>query len=172
MAGRRRVCGSAMLEFALCGIPMLFAWISVVQMGIGMWHYATLQYAVKACGAYITTHGQSYISAGNAAKQIQDAAAVLANQAIGIPTNSVQVTFTALNSAGNSITHTCYLNSCLTDTTTWPPSGYNLDGDDIEVKANYVWSSALAMVAPGPGSGPVNFGAFNLPGYTHQFIVF
>ena len=151
---------------------MLFAWISVVQMGIGMWHYATLQYAVKACGAYIATHGKAYISAGNAPKEIEDAAAILASQAIGIPTSSVQVTFTALNSAGSSVTHTCYLSSCLTDTTTWPPSAYNFVGDDIEVDANYVWTSALAMVAPGPGSGPVNFGSFNLPGYTHQFIMF
>jgi len=172
MARRTPARGSTLLEFTLCGIPMMFAWISIVQMAIGMWNYATLQYAVKACGAYIAVHGASYIAAGNSAVEIENAASILSSQAIGIPNSGIQVTFTAINSGGTATTHTCYLNSCLTDTTVWPPSGYNAVGDDLEVKANYVWNSALAMVAPGPGAGPVNFGSFNLPGYTHQFIIF
>jgi hypothetical protein len=46
-----------MLEFALTGIPLIFIWISIVQMAIGMWRYHTIQYAVKTAGAYIVVHG-------------------------------------------------------------------------------------------------------------------
>lgn len=172
MANRRGVRGSAILEFTLCGIPLMFVWISIVQMAIGMWHYDSIQYAVKICGAYIAVHGATYVSQGNSAIQIKDAASVLASNAIGIPTNGMSVTFTAFNSSGGSTTHTCQLNTCLTDATPWPPSGYNEQGDDLEIKADYLWQSAIAMVAPGPGAMAQQFNSFHLPGYTHQFILF
>jgi Flp pilus assembly protein TadG len=54
---RKNQRGSARLEFALTGIPLIFIWISIVQMAIGMWRYHTIQYAVKTAGAYIVVHG-------------------------------------------------------------------------------------------------------------------
>jgi hypothetical protein len=162
-----------MLEFALCGVPMVFVWISTVQMSLGMWHYHTLQYATKAAGAYMSTHGASYVAAGNTAPEIENIASVLATAAIGIPASGIQVKFTAFqgNSTTTSTTHSCELDACETDTTVWPPSGYNSVGYDFEIKTEFQWNNALAMVAPGPG-GVQKFGAFWLPGYTHQFILF
>jgi hypothetical protein len=55
----------------------------------------------------------------------------------------------------------------------WPPVGYNnANYSEIKIRANYIFKSALCMVAPGPGAGPVKFGQFNLPGYTHQIMLF
>lgn len=161
-----------MVEFALCGIPLIFVWISTVQMALGMWHYHTLQYATKAAGAYMSTHGASYVAAGNAAPQIQDIAGVLSTAAIGIPASEIQTTFTAYLADGTTTTtHSCRLDNCKTDAAAWPPTGgYNALLNKFEIKTEYQWHNALAMVTP--GNGTVNFGAFWFPGYTQQFILF
>ncbi len=175
MARRRKQAGSSMLEFALCGVPLIFVWISTVQMSLGMWHYHTLQYATKAAGAYMSTHGASYVAAGNTAPQIKDIANVLAAAAIGLPASGVTVLFTAYKSDGvTTTTYSCALSSCETDPTTWPPTSgsYNAVGNLFEIKTEYQWQNALAMVAPGGGGGAVKFSAFWLPGFTHQVILF
>ena len=174
MTRRKRQRGSTLVEFALTGIPLIFMWISIVQMGIGMWNYHTLHYALKAAGAYMTVHGTTCAAPNTCSIQIKDAAQVLANNAIGLPRNAVQLTFTSVKS--DHVTAAapviCQLDACLTDATAWPPAGYGTPGSDIEIKAEYLFHSALAMVAPGPGAGAVGFGAYWLPAYTHQMILF
>ena len=157
--------GSAMLEFILCGIPMMFVWISIIQMSIGMWRYHTLQYAVKAAGAFIAHRGSSWVNAGHAQPTLADAANVLAGSAIGIPPSAVSVTW---QSGSTSIT--CQLNTCQTDTTTWPPIATSYIGSDFTIHADYVFNNAIAFYSP--GGTPMQFGAPHLPGYTHQFILF
>ena len=173
---KHKQSGSTMLEFALCGVPLIFVWISTVQMALGMWHYHTLQYATKAAGAYLATHGAGYIAQGNSAIEIENIATVLANAATGVPASSVQVTFTAYKSdRTTNTTHNCELDTCETDTTVWPPNsgGYNTVGNDFEIACEYQWKNSIAMVAGGAGGkGVVNFAAFWLPGHTHQFILF
>jgi Flp pilus assembly protein TadG len=171
--------GSALLEFTLSGIPMMFIWISVVQMGIGMWQYHTIQYAVKTAGAYATVHGSDCSTGGNSCTiEVENVAQVLQNYLIGVDPTQVTVTFNAMASDHVTVasTITCTLSGgvspCLSNTTQWPPSGNNAPGTDIEIQTEYLWKSALAMVAPGPGAGPVSFGTFWLPGFTHQTIVF
>lgn len=171
MMRRKRQSGSAMLEFALCGVPLIFVWISTVQMALGMWHYHTLQYATKAAGAYLSVHGSNYIQQGNSAIEIKDVATVLANSAIGVPASDVSVTFTAYKSDGTTTTtHSCTLSSCETDTTAWPPTNYNTVGNNFDIHTEYQWKNSIAMFAPGHGS--LNFSSFWLPGHTHQFILF
>ncbi len=167
MSRSRRRRGAAILEFTLAGIPLMFVWISIVQMGIGMWHYDTIQYAVKQAGGFIATHGGQYVASGNSPAMIKDAASVLSYWAIGIPRSQMNVTFTSGNQS-----HSCRLDNCLTDATTWPPTIASAPSTVITVRADYIWHNALAMVAPGPGCKVVSFGAFNLPGYTRQFILF
>jgi Flp pilus assembly protein TadG len=167
--------GSTLLEFTLACIPLLFAWLGIVQLGIGMWRYHTLQYAVKATGAYVAVHGSDCAaSPNNCAIEIENAAQVLQGIAFGISPTSVNVTFTAV--AADHLTPvssvSCRLDSCLSNTTAWPPSGNNSPGQEFEIKAVYQFQSALAMVAPGSGGGPVQFGTFYFPGYTHQTILF
>src|ERR1044071_6309935 len=162
--------GSAMLEFVLSGIPMIFIWIGIVQMAIGMWHYVVLQHAVKTAGNYLAHHGSFYIAAGNNAPKIQNGANVLSNAAIGIPANKITVTWKATPSVGSTTTVTCLLSACKTDTTTWPPTAASFPGSVVTIKADYIYKSALSMFVPGRGS--VRFSAPNLAGYTRQVVLF
>lgn len=171
--------GSAALEFALTGIPFIFVWISIIQMALGMWQYHTVQFAVKTAGAYAVVHGAGCSANGNTCTvKVKDVAQVLKNYAIGLDPAAITVTFNAMGADHVTVasTITCQLSGggspCLNNNSQWPPAANNTAGTDIEIKTEYLFRSALAMVAPGPGSTPVSFGTFWLPGFTHQTIVF
>jgi hypothetical protein len=146
-----------------------------MQMAIGMWQYHSLQYAVKVTGSYIAVHGSDCSSGGNTCSiEIENAAQVLHNYLGAIPTSQVYVTFNALGTDHSTVesTVTCTLSNCLTNTTAWPPSGYNTPGTDIQVQALYQFNSALSMFVPAPHGGVVQFGSAWLPGFTQQTILF
>jgi Flp pilus assembly protein TadG len=173
MKNRRR--GSAIVEFTLTGIPLLFIWISCVQMALGMWNYASLQNAVKQTGNYIAVHGADCSKNGNSCTvNVSNVISTFETYAIGIAPASVSVTLTS----ASGTTVTCSpVTSCSTNSTTWPPTADASVGSDIKVRADYTFRTALSMVAPG-GSGVVKFGTsnglgvFDFPGYTHQRILF
>ena len=167
--------GSAILEFTMTGIPLMFCWISIMQMSVGMWQYHTLQFAVKMTGSYIATHGSDCSLNGNTCSiEIENAAGVLNYYLDGLPPSQVHVTFNALGSDHATVESTvsCTLNNCLTNTTAWPPSGYNTPGTDIQVQALYQFNSALSMFVPSPTGGGVKFSSAWLPGFTQQTILF
>jgi Flp pilus assembly protein TadG len=166
---RKRTKGSAMLEFCLTGIFLIFVWISIAEMARGMWNYHTLQYAAKMAGTYASVHGATCsVSPNSCAVAIKDIATVFQNAAIGIPPSEIVLTFTT-DSGG---TTTCNLagsaNLCSSQTSAWPPSTDNQIGKAVSIRADYAFHSALAMFVP--GSGAVQFGAVNLPGDTKQII--
>ena len=176
MAARSRRRGSAILEFAVVGIALLFIWICIAQMAIGMWRYHTLQYAVKMASAYMATHGVDCGQSGNSCSiTIANAAQVLQNAAVGIPPSTISVTFTPylsdhVTAAGSPYPVTCTLNNCLTNTTAYPPSGYGSPGCDIRIQATYTFQSALALVVPGGGS--TSFGTYSFMSDTQQTVMF
>ncbi len=171
---RKRQRGSSLLEFTLAGIPMIFVWISIVQIAIGMWRYHTLQFAVKQTGSYVAVHGSDCSLPGNScAIQIQQAAQVLQSNAIGIPPDLISVTFQVYQpdhttAYGSPVS--CTLDNCLTNATVWPPAGWNDPGYDIEISATYNFQSMVAMFVPGKGGSAV--AGQNLPAYTRQMILF
>ena len=170
--GKRR--GSAALEFALTGVPLIFVWISVVQMAVGMWHYHTMQYAMKITGEYLSMHGSDYCSTNAANCKISNIAQIFSTYAVGLPRSSVTLTFTPVNGYDHTTTGTattCRLDNCLTNTTTWPVSGYDSPGQEFKILAEYQFNSGISMVAPGAGR-PITFGASWLPASTHQMIVY
>jgi len=173
MSRNKRQRGGAMLEFALTGVPLMFIVICVIQMAIGMWHYHTLQFAVKEAGAYLSLHGSGTGYCKSNTCQIQNVATILKNDAIGIPAASITVTFTPISSSDHATAgsaYSCTLSNCVTDTTVWPVSGYNSIGSEFEIKALYQWQNALGMVTFGAGASPVKFQNPWFPGYTHQII--
>ncbi len=181
MECRKNRRGSALLEFAFTGVPLIFIWISTVQIALGMWHYHTMQYAVKATGSYMAQHGSDCASPNTCAATIESMAAVMKTNSIGLPATALQMTFNAVSSSDHKTitnTVTCTLtnasvpaNGCDQNATSWPPSGANTPGSEFEIQAEFQWSPAIGMVAPGPG-GAVRFGSFWLPAYTHQVILF
>jgi Flp pilus assembly protein TadG len=176
-AGRR---GSALLEFTLVGIPMIFASISIVQMAIGMWNYATLQYAVRQAAAFASVHGAHCQQTPNSClAYLSDTAKVLEYAGIGLPPSHVTVTFTAWKTKAdaeantNASTVTCQLDNCISQTNyktmQWPPNQYNNEGaSEIAIGASYTWHSGMAMVGP----SPTHSNSYTLPAYSHQPVMF
>jgi hypothetical protein len=181
MKRRNRRKGTAILEFAFTGAPLIFIWISSVQMALGMWHYHTLQYAVKATGSYLAQHGTDCGGTNNCLTTIQGLAAVMKNTAIGVPASSVYMTFKSVNSSDHTTalsTVSCLLTNsgtpssgCDQNTTQWLPSANNAVGSEFEIQAAIQWSPLIGMVAPGSGP-PIRFSSVWLPAYTHQVTIF
>ncbi len=167
---KRNRRGATIVEFVLCGIPMLFAWISIVEMARGMWYYHTLQYAVKRAASYLTVHGATCATKPNTCTiQIKDVAGVLSTNAIGIPNNTMNVTFTS--QSGTSVS--CNpLSSCSANATQWPPTtnSDNQVGKYVQIRADITFHSALSMWVPWQGG--VQFGVFDLPGFSQEMIRF
>jgi Flp pilus assembly protein TadG len=165
---KQRQRGSAMIEFTLVGIPMIFVLISVFEISRGMWNYHTLAYAVKEGTRYAIVHGSDCssdpqnscgVTVGQVAQRIQYAG-------IGLDPSQVQLTFT---SSGNSIT--CNLNACLGNPTVWPEAPLNTPGSALTIGASLPFQSALAMFWPGAASG-ASFPTFNLTAGSSDIIQF
>jgi len=167
MFDRKRCRGTALIEFCLTGIPLIFIWISVEEVARGLWNYHSLQYAAKTAGAYAAVHGATCAVSPNACTiAISNIGSVFQIAAVGLPPSQVVLTFTTASGA----TTTCNLggssNLCSNQTSTWPPSSNsdNQVGKNIEINAMYTFHSALAMIGMG------TFGSIYLPGDTQQII--
>jgi Flp pilus assembly protein TadG len=176
---RRRCRGNALIEFVLVGIPLVFMTVSVEEMSRGMWQYHTLQYACKMANAYAAVHGATCAQSPNSCTvDVSNVVGVFESNAIGVPMSSVAVTLTSENnSASCSKVSTC--SSGASWSTEWPPSANtdNQVGKWIKFRADYTFSTALALFWPGAGK-PVIFGStlgagqFDLPGFSYQLIQF
>jgi len=168
MRRRKQQAGSALVEFTMTGIPLIFIWISIVQMSLGMWNYHTLQYAIKQAGAYVAVHGSSsgYCKSNNC--RVEDAATVMAQYAIGMPASAITMTFTPVASdhstAGTATT--CALSACETNATAFPNGS-----PEFKIQAEYQFKNALGMVGPGK-SGAIKFQNPWFPAYTHQIVMY
>src|SRR3954452_2851315 len=54
---RTRQSGSAMVEFALIGIPVMFTLLITFELARAMWAYHTVAYAVKEGVRFAVVHG-------------------------------------------------------------------------------------------------------------------
>lgn len=146
----RRQTGNAILEFTLVGIPLIFVLISIFEIARGMWIYHTLAYAVTEGTRYTVVRGVNCSSPANScAASIASIAGVIEYAGVGLMPGQLNLQFTPNSGAPTS----CLLPDCLTNTTTWPPSGANLPGMDVVITASYPFSSAIAMFWPGSGPG-------------------
>jgi Flp pilus assembly protein TadG len=160
-----------MVEFALAGIPVIFVLFSTVQLGMAMWSYHTLAYAVRQGARLATFHGKGCTTNGNACTITVGAITTeISNNAPGIVPSQFNVTLTTASGA----TTTCNpVSTCLSSSTVWPPAANNdnAPGATVTISAMYVFPAALSMFWPGAGSG-VSFGTIALPASTQQIIVF
>jgi Flp pilus assembly protein TadG len=150
LASSRR--GSAMVDFALTVIPLMFVIISLTWMGIGMWQYHTLAEAVNETARYAALHGAD--CAGQTCSiTLNEIATTLAGRAIGIPAHQISVTLTsAAQSYSSALLDSYYGNS-----TAWPSLAGNTaitgasSGTNISIKATYQFSSPISMWVPAYG---------------------
>jgi Flp pilus assembly protein TadG len=161
--------GSVTVEFALVGIPLIFALISTVEMSRGMWLYDTQAHAINEGVRYVVVRGVHCTSSGNACGATVGAIAThIANAGVGLVSSDWNVTLYS-NSGSNNVT--CNpLSSCLSNSTAWPPSPDNAVGAYVAISGSYTFNSALGMFWP--GVKPVTFGTYNLPAYAKQAIQF
>jgi hypothetical protein len=119
MERRRRTQGSAMVEFTIAGLAAVGLIISIVQVGLAMWNYHTLAYAVHETNRYIASHGRGCTGGGNnCAITVANIATKLKSNALGIPSDRMSMTLTSQS----GVVHTCDpVSSCANDTTQWPP---------------------------------------------------
>lgn len=144
--GRRSERGSSMVEFALVGIPVTFLMITIMQMGLAMWSYHTLAYAVREGVRYASTKGPGCDIGGNTcAITVGDVAQQVASAGIGLQANQLNLTLTS--SAGSV---TCNpLSNCSSNTTRWPPSSVAAQSN-ISIAGSYPIHVVFLPFTSGP----------------------
>jgi Flp pilus assembly protein TadG len=168
MKKRRRSKGSTVLEFALVGVPMIFTFISIVEMGRAMWTYQTLAYASNETNRYIAVHGTHCGSGSNNCKlTIGNVATTAEGYAIGLNTGTLNMTLTS-----PSTTQNCNpVSSCTSNGSAWPPAADSTVGTVIQVRLQYQFYSAIAMLWPSAGKGAI-YGTYNMGAYSKQRVLF
>lgn len=160
--------GSSFLEFVLVGVPVIFVLFSTFEMARGMWSYHSLAYAVREGTRYAIVHGADCGTSPNSCTvTIANIATVIKTAGVGLDGSVLSLTFTP--NTGSAIT--CNLNTCLTNTTQWPPSGANAIGQTVQISANYPFRSGIAFFWPG-GKSTGSMPAMNFPALSKDLIQF
>ena len=162
--------GSALVEFTLAGIALIFLMMSSFNLAMGMWNYHTLAFAVHEGTRYVAVKGKGCTQPGNTCSAtVGMIAQKIAQVGIGIPSGQVTATLTTDSGA---VTSCAPLSSCFSNTTVWPPSSNqdNKVGKFVSVAAKYRFRSPLMHFWPGKGS--FTAGAVWLPASSKQMIMF
>jgi Flp pilus assembly protein TadG len=160
----RKQRGSAVIEFTMAGIPLMFLMFSTLELSIGVWNYFTIDHAANVAVRYAAVHGATCAASGNTCTvTVGQIATVLQNAATGVPPANVNVTLTTNSGATTSCTP---LTNCTSNGTTWPPSSNNDNavGKNITISATYNFATALGMFWFRDGTvkfGPVRFDAIS-----------
>jgi hypothetical protein len=148
--GRNRRRGSTALEFALVGIPIMFILFSLFEAARGMWTYQMLAYAIREGTRYAAMHGQGcaspntcQVTVGTIASYIQTAGPLID------PSSTLTFTPASGTPISGSIT------TLKSNTTTWPPSGANAEGQTVKISIKYPFQTTLALFWAGAGP-PLN----------------
>jgi Flp pilus assembly protein TadG len=166
MTRRPRSRGSTVLEFALVGVPMMFVFISIVEMSRAMWTYQTVAYAAKETNRYIATHGTHCGGTNNCLLTVANVATAAQSYAVGLNPGVLNLTLTS-----PSQSYTCSpVTSCSSNSNQWPPTSDNPVGTAIQLRIQYQFNSAMAMLWP--GAGRTVFGTYNFGAYSKQRVVF
>lgn len=146
---------------------MMFTFISIAEMGRAMWTYQTLAYASKETNRYIAVHGTHCGSGTNNCKlTVGNVAAAAEAYAIGLPSSGMNMTLTS-----PSTTYTCSpVSNCNSNSNLWPPTADNAVGTVIQIRLQYQFNSAIAMLWP--GTAPATYGSYNMGAYSKQRILF
>jgi Flp pilus assembly protein TadG len=170
MRKRQKQRGSILVEFTMAGIATICLLISTVSLGIAMWNYHTLAYAVHEGTRYVSVKGHNCTLPGNSCSvTVATIMQKIASVGVGLPPGQVNVTLTTNSGAATSCAP---LNSCYTNTTIWPP-GTNSDnrvGSNITISAKYQFQSAFLFFWPGAGTQKI--GTVWLPATSTQTIQF
>ena len=135
--------GTALIEFAFVGVPMIMITVSVVSIALEMWQYSSVSYATEATARYVTTHGASCSQNGNTCGiTVGNVTSYFANQALGL--NGAQLTLTLTDGSGSTTCNPPYT-SCESSGSAFPASSANSVGSNITIKATFPVTNPVAM---------------------------
>ena len=135
--------GTALIEFAFVGVPMILITVSVVSIALEMWQYSSLSYATAATARYVTTHGASCTQNGNTCGiTVGNVASYFANQAMGL--SATRLTLTLTDGSGSTTCNPPYT-SCESSTSAFPASSSNSVGSNITIMATYPVTNPVSM---------------------------
>jgi Flp pilus assembly protein TadG len=162
--------GSAMVEFTLAGVALIFLTLCTFHLSLAMWNYHTLTYAVHETTRYMSVKGVNCTKPGNTCSvTVGNIATKIATLGIGLQSANLSMTLTTDSGAETPCSP---LSSCLTSPTVWPP-GTNTDnavGKKITISAMYKYNSPMLFFWP--GTEAQRFGTVWLPTSSTQTIVF
>jgi Flp pilus assembly protein TadG len=145
----RKERGSAILEFTLVGILLLFVLISTFEIARGMWTYHTLAYAVREGTRYAIMHGKGCASPNTCQVTVGQITALIESAGPGMDPNQTTLTLTPASGSATSDT----IANLLSNTTKWPPSSANAPGQNVQISLDYPFQTFLATLwRPGSGS--------------------
>src|SRR5580698_805116 len=151
MTARRK--GSAMLEFALVGIPTIFLIIAVFEVSMIMWQYHSLAEAVAQAARYAAAHGQScHTSPNTCGITVYDVATAMENQAVGLLPARITITLSTSSDSYGPFTVESRI-SPSHDTTAFPPNDSSAAaGSPITIAATYAITNPLYLFWTGTGT--------------------
>jgi hypothetical protein len=159
-ARRARQRGSAMVEFTLVGIGLIFVLISIFEMARGMWIYHTLAHTSKEATRYLIVHGAECQARPGCSPgaTLGALAGRMRYHGVGLLPDQLQVQVfrgtTKVVGGGGFAT----LQSLNGSTVLWDTAANR--GQAVRVVLRYPFRSALAMLWP--TSGSVDFMVVNL----------
>lgn len=116
---------------------MVFLFVSIFAMSVGMWNYHTMANAVTATTRALSVRGSESVVNGRPALTVSDVAHLLAQNGIGLSPSLWNVTLVA-NANGAPVTQACNpLNACFNNGTNWPPPGSNGPGTALRISGRY-----------------------------------
>lgn len=160
--------GSALIEFTLVGVPILFLLITTFEMSRAMWTYHTLAHAVRRGLRAAVVHGQNCgVNNNNCTWTVADVTRTIRQAGVGLDPQRLSVTL--ISDAGSLSCNP--ISSCSGNATVWPPNNANTPGRRVTIRAAYGFQSAMVLFWP--GAGPMaRTGTLNLPAESSQVIQF
>jgi hypothetical protein len=136
------------VEFSIAGIASVALLICTIQIGIAMWTYHSLAYAVRETNRYVSTHGRNCLTGGNGCGiYVGDVANKLKSNAVTIPDSRINMTLTS--ASGSTVISCSPLTTCESDTSTqWPPTSHqdNWKGQYITLTASTTMKSMIVAL--------------------------
>jgi len=146
--GSKRRRGVALVEFSIAGISCVTLMICLVQLGIAMWNYHSLAYAVHETNRYVSMHGRSCLTGGNGCGiYVSDVVSKLESFAPNLQPANINMTLTS--SSGNTVINCNPITTCATSTSTqWPATSSqdNWTGQEVTLTASTTMQSMIVAM--------------------------
>jgi Flp pilus assembly protein TadG len=160
--------GSALIEFTIAAVPVIFVTLSIIEMSLESWKFETMVYAIQVAARYACVHGRTCTRNSNTCTiTVGNVATLINTQAPSLDPALLNVTL----ATHSGTAATCNpLSSCLSTATQFPSAIDNGVGYDVTITATYPMYNPLAMMWFGNSSKAGT--SFTLGAVSKQTIVY